>query len=619
VWNETVGTQEWDLDMLGNWKQVRTELDGLSGFEGSYENEDRQHNLANQLVEQQEIASPSVPARPLAYDDAGNLVGIQIHQSPHVTLRYTYDAWNRLVKVQNEIDTGSGLSYSDVAEYEYNAMHWRTVKREGGEERRFYYSASWQLVQEDIDEDYVGSPGVDRYAQQFWGIRYIDDAAARRRVDGQSESLYFHITDGQFATVAVLDESAALQERVSYSAYGRATHFFPHEVHEDPEGLDVAVEAEAHVGTAYYNPDWDFNRDGIIDDGDWVIYSNWLYSKAPLAGGQLSDPFGPDNPIGYSGYVFNPETGLLLARHRYYNPSLGRWMSEDWLGDVDGSNRYQFAVGNPLAHADPTGLFIIRAIRNGIRKAGEALSDVLSGGQGASTAELQRLRDKNCADLKRNFETGKICEAEFEKWWKAFDCGEYIGGSILMGAAQGFLEGAHDGAVVTFYHALDTISMGLLSELLPFDQDWLIDHDTPFLEVSAWMGTIAGYAIQAAVLRGPGGPDTATRFRLLLDNSLVSSRGLPALGSYNPLTGMITLNRNVIRNSAAIHNRSTRTELYRTAYHEALHKGLDNALVRGISRLTGYNYQNSVVWRSLEEAMANGYGMLRAYLRERRR
>jgi hypothetical protein len=41
----------------------------------------------------------------------------------------------------------------------------------------------------------MGSPGVDRYAQQFWGICYIDDAAARRQVDGQGESLYFHITE----------------------------------------------------------------------------------------------------------------------------------------------------------------------------------------------------------------------------------------------------------------------------------------------------------------------------------------------------------------------------------------------------------------------------------------
>jgi RHS repeat-associated protein len=38
---------------------------------------------------------------------------------------------------------------------------------------------------------------------------------------------------------------------------------------------------------------------------------------------------GPDNPVGYCGSIFNPETGLLLARHRYYHPQLGRWMSED--------------------------------------------------------------------------------------------------------------------------------------------------------------------------------------------------------------------------------------------------------------------------------------------------
>jgi hypothetical protein len=46
---------------------------------------------------------------------------------------------------------------------------------------------------------------------------------------------------------------------------------------------------------------------------------------------------------------------------------------------------------------------------------------------------------------------------------------------------------------------LDTVSMGLLGELLPFDQDWLIDPDTPFLEISAWMGTIAGNLLLYAI------------------------------------------------------------------------------------------------------------------------
>jgi RHS repeat-associated protein len=296
-----------------------------------------------------------------------------------------------------------------------------------GEERRFYYSASWQLVQEDIDENYTGSPGVDRYAQQFWGIRYIDDAAARRRVDGQSESLYFHITDGQFSTVAMLDESAALKERVSYSAYGRATHHWAGDW--DGDGYVTAMDEDliyihgmegAVVGDAEYDPDFDLNRDGIIDYDDALV-GKYDYGRGPLGAGRISDPFGADNPIGYSGYVFNPETGLLLARHRYYHPQLGRWMSEDWLGYPDGMNRFEYVAGSPAVFADPMGLFRLT----------EWIVDRLSGSQGASTAESQRLRDTNCADLKRNFETGKICEAEFEKWWKALDCGEDIGAASL--------------------------------------------------------------------------------------------------------------------------------------------------------------------------------------------
>jgi hypothetical protein len=115
-------------------------------------------------------------------------------------------------------------------------------------------------------------------------------------------------------------------------------------------------------------------------------------------------------------------------------------------------------VGNPLAHADPTGLSIIRAIRNGARKAGQAIADALSGGEGASTAELQRLRDKNCADVKRNFETGKICEAEFEKWWKALDCGENIALTIIGGGAGGFGEGLVE-AITDPHVILDAIGM----------------------------------------------------------------------------------------------------------------------------------------------------------------
>jgi YD repeat-containing protein len=115
-WTPAIGTQEWDFDTLGNLAQVRTDLNGDGLFTNNHELEDRMHNAANRLVEQQEVASPSVPAQDLAYDAAGNLVSHQ--KSASLTVRYTYDAWKRLVRIQHEL-AGSPPTMRDVAEYEY--------------------------------------------------------------------------------------------------------------------------------------------------------------------------------------------------------------------------------------------------------------------------------------------------------------------------------------------------------------------------------------------------------------------------------------------------------------------------------------------------------------------
>jgi len=50
------------------------------------------------------------------------------------------------------------------------------------------------------------------------------------------------------------------------------------------------------------------------------------------------------------------ETGLYYARHRFYDPELGRFISADPLEYVDGPNVYAYARNNPLAFTDPMGL-----------------------------------------------------------------------------------------------------------------------------------------------------------------------------------------------------------------------------------------------------------------------
>jgi RHS repeat-associated protein len=49
------------------------------------------------------------------------------------------------------------------------------------------------------------------------------------------------------------------------------------------------------------------------------------------------------------------ESGLYYHGARYYAPWLGRWMSCDPAGLVDGTNRFQYVLGNPVRLHDPAG------------------------------------------------------------------------------------------------------------------------------------------------------------------------------------------------------------------------------------------------------------------------
>jgi RHS repeat-associated protein len=53
----------------------------------------------------------------------------------------------------------------------------------------------------------------------------------------------------------------------------------------------------------------------------------------------------------------NDGTGLYYNRARYYNPALGRFISEDPIGFSGGTNVYAYASGNPVSKSDPLGLW----------------------------------------------------------------------------------------------------------------------------------------------------------------------------------------------------------------------------------------------------------------------
>jgi RHS repeat-associated protein len=62
------------------------------------------------------------------------------------------------------------------------------------------------------------------------------------------------------------------------------------------------------------------------------------------------------NRFTWKGLSYDPDVGLTYVRSRWYDPNIGRFVSEDPLGLGGGINPYVFAGDDPVNGSDPTGL-----------------------------------------------------------------------------------------------------------------------------------------------------------------------------------------------------------------------------------------------------------------------
>ena len=107
--------------------------------------------------------------------------------------------------------------------------------------------------------------------------------------------------------------------------------------------------------------------DFTVSTGDGWIYQapdpNRLTTSAAL------------NHYGFHGRPVDPETGLMYFRNRYYDPEMGRFISTDPYGYIDGPSSYQYGLNSPSNYSDPTGEFVAIA-------ATMALGGAVSAGMG---------------------------------------------------------------------------------------------------------------------------------------------------------------------------------------------------------------------------------------------
>jgi RHS repeat-associated protein len=97
--------------------------------------------------------------------------------------------------------------------------------------------------------------------------------------------------------------------------------------------------------------------------------------------------------FGYTGLFYHQRSGLNLALHRAYDPSIKRWLSRDPLIDSEisaGSNVYAYVQNRPLSFIDPSGNDAIGVVFGFSAEAGFGV------GAGASSSVAAGLFNNPC-------------------------------------------------------------------------------------------------------------------------------------------------------------------------------------------------------------------------------
>jgi len=281
--------QHWGLDATGNWRSFLEDSDG----NGTWDlDQTRTANKVNEIADTTETAAPSWVTP--VYNRAGNMTTIPKPADPTQSFTATYDAWNRLVRIEE--------GANKVGEYEFDGAKRRTVKKtyvsgELDETRHFYftYPSTWQVVEERV------GTSMNANRQFAWGLRYADDLLRRDRDvagDGALDERLYGVLDANSSLMAIVDSAGVVQERYSYDPYGVPT---------------ALTEGYVFRGGSTYG--WE-NR--------------------------------------FAGYQWDSESRFYLVRNRSIVPSLGVWIERDPIGYSVGVNLYQ--AGFVPDQIDPTGV-----------------------------------------------------------------------------------------------------------------------------------------------------------------------------------------------------------------------------------------------------------------------
>ena len=162
----------------------------------------------------------------------------------------------------------------------------------------------------------------------------------------------------------------AFNRRVTKQTSTQTTHFlysFDNEIGAVVDGAitELRVLGEglgAEIGASVY---MEFDGKGytplhdrqgsvtVLLDAAGAVAEHYRYDAF---GNETCSTIQPKNPWRFSSKRTDEETGFVYFGRRYYDPSIGKWLTQDPLGLKAGPNLYAYVLNNPLTLVDQYGL-----------------------------------------------------------------------------------------------------------------------------------------------------------------------------------------------------------------------------------------------------------------------
>ncbi|WP_178106705.1 RHS repeat-associated core domain-containing protein [Pseudomonas mangiferae] len=309
--------------------------------------------------------------------------------------RYAYDQWG------NCVEKKSGPN--QVRHFEWDAEHRLSRATIETRKDRFVHQERWgydydpfgrRIAKYRLDRNSSRSPRPwqDPDARHFaWdGNRLLMER------QGQRQSLYVYEAPDSFVPLALVRSEGTLPAReediplpaewlalkdLHPEQWAATTGALQRKIEAKRQakrerlGRSDDVEAQGDHGPAeilYFHTDHLGTPRELTDGGGRIVwsatYKAWgnAYVEHPaqpvrrvVGNTQLETWEATSEPVQqnlrFQGQYFDGETGLHYNRFRYYDPDIGRFVSQDPIGLLGGDNSYQYAP-NPIGWIDPLGL-----------------------------------------------------------------------------------------------------------------------------------------------------------------------------------------------------------------------------------------------------------------------